>query len=1519
MKHILGLDLGTNSIGWAVVKSEKTNDIEQLTGIEGSGSRIIPMNATQLSDYDKGNTVSQTADRTKARGTRRMIERRKQRRERQNRVLDILGFLPQHYAEKLDRYGNFADDSEPKLAWRKDEFGKYEFVFKESFNEMLSDFRRNNPQFIAGNKNIPYDWTIYYLRKKALTQKITKEELAWVLLKFNQKRGCHQLREDEVENKENESVEYHALTVKSVDEDTENKKGNDTWYNIRFEENNWVYRRTSKTMLDWVGTVKEFIVTTKLKDDGTPDTDKDGNVKRSLRAPKEEDWALVKAKTEHDVKESHKTVGTYIYDTLLATPDQKINGKLIQHIERAFYREELKKILTAQTEFHPELQDNDLYVKCINALYPNNDAHRKNIANRDFTYLLVDDILMYQRPLKSKKTLIANCSYETTAYLDKQTGEQKQAPVKCIAKSHPLFQEFRLWQFISNLKIYQREKNINGKLHVDFDVTKNYLIHNDSPNLFSALEGDTDSYTDLFNFLNDKKEIDQKALLKHLGLNEKEFRWNYVEDNKKYPCNETRAMILSHLKKAGIDKTFLNNENENALWIILYSVSDKQELKSALGKFAQKHNLSDSFVEAFSKCPPFEKDYGSYSAKAIKKLLPLMRRGTYWNADNIDASTKRRIEKIITGEDDPQISPKTREECEKHGLRTINDFKRLPVWLACYIVYDRHSEAKETEKWQSPDDIDRYLQSFRHHSLNNPIVEQVVMETLRTVRDIWRQYGKPDEIHIELGREMKKTKEERARISQEISRNEATNMRIKTMLQEFLKPEYGIDGVRPYSPSQQEILRIYEDGALAALDKADNDFDFVSKISKTSQPGSSDVLRYKCWLEQHYRSPYTGEVIPLSRLFTPDYQIEHIIPQSLYFDDSLSNKVICEAAVNRKKNQMLGYEFIKQHHGEKVELGNGKTVEIFSIDAYEKFVKKHYANSKAKMKKLLMEELPADFNQRQLNDSRYISRLIMSLLSNIVREDNEQEATSKNVIPCTGTITDRLKKDWGLNDVWNAIILPRFERLNQLKETSDYTTHNKEGHTIPNMPLNQQQGFNKKRIDHRHHAMDAIVIACATRNIVNYLNNQSSGSTRKDLKRILCDKRKTDENGNYQWIIRKPWETFTQDVHCKLDDIVASFKQNLRIITKTSNHYQHYSEGKKVTGKQTKGDSLAIRKPMHKETVYGLVNLRKTKPVALSEALKDTKAIVDKELKHKLNELLAQGKDLKAIKQYFEKEKDAWQDVNLKKINVYYFTEDAGSHYYAVRKPIDTSLTLKQIESVTDTGIQGILKRHWEENGQNSEVAFSPEGIDRMNRNIKQLNNGKDHKPIYKARFYEEANKFAVGQTGSKSTKYVEAAKGTNLFFAIYETQTTDKNTGEVQTIRNFATIPLNMVIECQKQYKSDWKKHIDKQIKESGMAGCDCKLRYIISPNDLVYVPTKEEQTNDLNANRIDKSRIYKMVSCSGNQCFFIQANVSGMIVDKCEFSPLNKQEQSITKEMIKKVCIPLKIDRLGNITLEL
>lgn len=1508
-KNILGLDLGTNSIGWAVV-TEQADDTKTYKDIAGAGSRIIPMDAQMQSDFAKGNSVSQTAERTRYRGTRRINERSILRRERLHRVLSVLGILPKHYEDSLDRYGKFKKDTECKLPWATDEAGNAHFLFAESYNEMLRLFWQRHPKIMERGQKIPYDWTIYYIRQKALTQPITPQELAWILLNFNQKRGYYQTRglDEKSEQEDTEKKEY--LCAKIVEEiQGEKKKNGACEYTITLD-NGMKFNRTFKQKPNWVGTTRDFIVTTKLDDKGNEKKNKYGETDRSFRTPKEDDWALIKLKTQNDINNSGLTVGKYIFQKLLENPKQKIKGELIRVIERDYYKGELEQIIETQKQFIPELQDLNLYEQCIQELYPQNDAYRKSIKKRDFKYLFVDDIIFYQRPLKRKTSLISDCPYEINTYIDKN-GKSVDKPNKAIAKSHPIFQEFRLWQFIQNLRIYEEA--------TDREVTQTLLP-------------DHDAICKLYDDLNDRKSVTQSELLKIIvdRKDKSKYRWNYVQDkNKAYPCNETRGEIINRLKKANIPTTFLNKETEEKLWHILYSISSTAELKKALTKFAKKHIKDDvdGFVKALISFP-LDSDHGSYSAKAIKKLLPLMRVGRYWSVEAIDPHTRQRIDKIITGEADDTISNQVREKTV--SLRSINDFQGLPLWQACYVVYNRHSEASKTDKWSSPQDIDQYLKEFKQYSLRNPIVEQVVTETLRTVRDIWKQYGTIDEIHLEMGRDLKNPADKRKQISQKITDNENRNQRIRELLVEFMNPKYEIEGVRPYSPTQQEILRIYEETALQSNEGhiPDDIKDILKKFNQSKsekKPTHSEFERYKLWLEQNYISPYTGQSISLSRLFTQDYEIEHVIPRSLYFDDSLSNKVICEAEVNKLKDNMLGYEFIKKHRGEKVRLSGNREVEILCPDDYRERVESTYKNNKAKRQKLLLEEIPTDFIERQLNDSRYISKFIKGLLSNIVREDGEQESTSKNLIVCSGAITDRLKQEWGVNNVWNKIILPRFERMNEITGSHDFTTTNAEGHTIPCVPIELQKGFNKKRIDHRHHAMDAIVIACTTRDHVNLLNNESALPENKDMRHQLSHKLRryeevaiTKDGKTTMRSVPKeflmPWASFPADMEKALRNIIVSFKQNLRVINKTTNHYLHYVDGKKTIDRQTKGDSWAIRKPLHKETVYGEINLRRIKTVSLKQALTMPKRIVNKELKEKLISLLSLGYKEKQIKKYFIDHQEEWSEVNISKIETYYFTKETNKLFFATRKNL-SSLATAEIkkdstdkekeatkiiaDNIADTAIQKILLSHLRNHNFDFSEAFSPEGIEEMNNNITQLNGGKFHQPIFKVRLYENANKFAVGQTGNKKTKFVEAAQGTNLYFAIYENESFDKDTGEITTERSYRTIPLNEVIE---------------KLGKNNLP-IDEKALFILSPNDLVYVPTQEEIISNTIKTPIVTNRIYKMVSVTSSSCYFVPETMATVIQNAKELESLNKSEKTISGEVIKQVCIPIKVDRLGNI----
>lgn len=1470
MKTILGLDLGTNSIGWALVKQDFDNKKGEILGM---GSRIIPMGQDIKDEFGKGNSISKTADRTRFRSIRRLRERGLLRRERLHRVLNVLGFLPEHYKNDIDfekRLGQFLDEKEPKVAWRKNSDNQFEFLFQQSFLEMASEFE---------GLKVPYDWTIYYLRKKALQQSITKEELAWLILNFNQKRGYYQARGEESDDNSLIKEFVIALKVVKVEKGEVDKKNSTrTWYKILLS-NGWEYSANFTAEPKWENTEKEFLVTEEYDEEGNvkivkdKKTDATGKEKRrisilptfdeiNLMAKKDQDkiYGKIKARTEATILNSNTTVGAYIYESLKQNPTQKINGKLVRTIERKFYKNELKQILEKQIALQPHLFTEDKYNDCVRELYRSNELHQLQLSRRDFVHLFTEDIIFYQRPLKSQKSTIGNCPLEFRQYFKKENNEQirLKAPIKVIPKSNPYYQEFRLWQWIKNLSIYNRDNDVN--------VTHEFL-------------GDWAKYEALFDFLDNKREVEQKTLIEFLlkqqsGLKKipkaelEKYRWNYVED-KKYPCNETKTQIKSRLDKVlGVSEALLTEELFHQLWHIIYSVTDKTEFEKALGTFAVKNNLDkDSFITSFRNFPPFGSEFGAYSEKAIKKLLPLMRIGKYWKQEGIDEKTQNRIDKIITGEFDKEINNRVREKAI--NLTNITHFQGLPEWLAKYVVYGRHSESVDGTKWKSVLELEEYLKSFKQHSLRNPIVEQVVTETLRVAKDIWVHFGKGaenyfDEIHVELGREMKNTADDRKKMTQQVTENENTNIRIKALLMEMMN-DSNIENVRAHSPMHLEILKLYEEYALnsdekyAGKDASGNDLfvpevtpDDIIKISKLAQPTKSELIRYKLWLEQKYRSPYTGQMIPLGKLFTSAYEIEHIIPQSRYFDDGFSNKVICEAAVNKLKDKQLGLEFIRNHHGEIVSTGNGnQQVRILTEEEYVTFVKEHYAKLRGKKTKLLLDEIPDQMIERQLNDTRYISKFVNSILSNIVRsENNDDGVNSKNLIPGNGKITSILRQDWGLNDVWNEIILPRFERMNALTKSTAFTTKNREGHTIPTIPLELSKGFQKKRIDHRHHALDALVMACATRDHINLLNNQAAKSenNRYDLQHKLRNKDKWIDNNGKERLkftsFQLPWPCFAKDAKNNLEQIIVSFKQNTRVINKTKFAGLTYKESKEKSNNM----NWAIRKPMHKDTISGKVDL-------------------------------------------------PWVKV------------PKGKLLTATRKSIDTSFDEKTIKSITDTGIQKILLNYLKVKGS-PEVAFTPEGLDELNRNISIYNDGKPHQPIFKARVFELGSKFAVGYAGNKKHKFVEAAKGTNLFFAIYS----DSN-GK----RSYDTIPLNEVIERQKQGLLP--------VPDTNEKGH--KLLFHLSPNDLVFVPSSDEIKDNLridltSSSRLEVKDIYKMVSSTGSECHFVRANIASLIKPYDakskvgELGSLNKLETTMENDQrVKEVCKKLKIDRIGNIQL--
>lgn len=269
-----------------------------------------------------------------------------------------------------------------------------------------------------------------------------------------------------------------------------------------------------------------------------------------------------------------------------------------------------------------------------------------------------------------------------------------------------------------------------------------------------------------------------------------------------------------------------------------------------------------------------------------------------------------------------------------------------------------------------------------------------------------------------------------------------------------------------------------------------------------------NILKYKLWEECNKTCPYTGINIGPSELFTNNVQIEHIQPWSRSLNDSFMNKTLCFANENNAKGNKTPYEFYMKQSKEKWEQVKRQALSCFKN-------KEHYPNAYAKFKQFVKTEFDDDFVSRQLNDTRYISKEAKNYLSKVCQ----------HVQVSPGQVTSHLRHHWGLNSILN-----------------DENT--------------------KSRDDHRHHSIDALVLACTKQ---SYLQELSLWN-------------KYDRAGMRNF--NAPWPNFYEDAKMATNEILVSHKKSDRVIsTRTS-----ISEKKGVI---YKNKGVSVRGQLHKESVFG--------------------------------------------------------------------------------------------------------------------------------------------------------------------------------------------------------------------------------------------------------------------------------------------------------------------------------------------
>ncbi|MBN2730124.1 MAG: type II CRISPR RNA-guided endonuclease Cas9 [Bacteroidales bacterium] len=1167
MKKILGLDLGTTSIGWAFVKEAET-EIEKSEIIK-LGVRVNPLSTDELQDFEKGKSISINADRTLKRGARRNLFRYKMRR---NVLIETL---------------------------------KNAIIINE--NTVIAEDGKNTT------------FQTLKLRSRAASEKIEKDEFARVLLSINKKRGYKSSRKAKNED-EGQVIDGMAIAKELYER-------NITPGQYSYE----ILQKGKKVLPDFYRSdlMREFKLVWDFQKQFYPDIFDDELLKAldgqgqqnsrkrflaikgiytaenkgkrdevKLQAYK---WRSSAIKNKLDISEvayvlveinndlnkssgylgsisdrskelyfNNETVGQYLYKQIQKNRHTRLKGQVFY---RQDYLDEFEKLWETQKLFHNELTD-DL---------------KKEIR---------DLVIFYQRPLKSQKGLISFCEFERGEREFVINGKKisKTIGQRVCPKSSPLFQEFKIWQILSNAEVKNKKTREKRNLSIE---EKDYL----------------------FNELNVKGKLHKADVLKLLFDDFKDWDINYksIEGNKtnrafydayknilvhegndgfdidKLNSNEIKETIRSFFLGLGInEEIFLFNAEVDGkdfekqsfyqLWHLLYSYEGDNSPTgndAIFVKLEEKYGFRKEHAQYLLNIE-LESDYSSLSTKAIRKIFPYIKENKFSEA-------------CILAEYNHSHSL-TKEENEKRILKEKLDV--LPK-----------------------------------NSLRNPVVEKILNQMANLINQIIEDpdLGKPDEIRIELARDLKKSAKERADMTSAVYKASNEHEQIKTTL----RKEFGIQN-----------------------------------------PSRNDIIRYKLYKElkdEGYKTLYSNKYISPELLFSKEVDIEHIIPQARLFDDSFSNKTLEFKSINIEKGEDTAYDYVSKVLGD-------EALENYLLRIEKLF--KDEAISKAKYLKLQKrgDEIGEGFIERDLRESQYIAKKAKDMLLEICR----------TVVSTSGSITGRLREDWGLINTMKEINLPKFRTLG-LTEFEE----RKDGQKIEKI-IDWT-----KRNDHRHHAMDALTVAFTKHSHIQYLNNLNARKNENDKKYgniIAIEKKETEKDVNGKRVFKEPIPNFRQIAKKCLEEVLISHKTKNKVVTNNKN---------KIKGSEKNQIVLTPRGQLHKETIYGSSKKYETKIVKIGSSfdLAMANMVGNSSFKEAL---------ICRLEQFDNDPKKAFGGKNAlsktplltkngveipEKVKIVWF-----STQYTIRKDISPDL---KIEKVVDKGIQKILQKRLADFKGDAKAAFS--------------------------------------------------------------------------------------------------------------------------------------------------------------------------------------------------------------------
>ena len=431
---------------------------------------------------------------------------------------------------------------------------------------------------------------------------------------------------------------------------------------------------------------------------------------------------------------------------------------------------------------------------------------------------------------------------------------------------------------------------------------------------------------------------------------------------------------------------------------------------------------------------------------------------------------------------------------------------------ACAHIGLNHSNSRTKEELAVRPLVD-HLELLPKNALRQPVIEKILNQMINVVNALHDKYGEIDEVRVELARELKQNKEERESTYKNNNKNERLNREITERIKEM--------GIRP---------------------------------------SRSRIQKYKMWEESLHQCFYCGKMVNAAEFLAgADVEIEHIIPRSVLFDDSFSNKVCACRECNHAKGNMTAFDFMKTHPAEEFEAYKSR------VDA----AYQEHRISRTKRDHLMwrLEDIPQDFIDRQLRQSQYIATKAVEILQKAIR----------NVYSTSGSVTDFLRHQWGYDEILHKLNLPRYSQA----DMTEIVTYDHAGQEHTEERIKQWS----KRLDHRHHAVDALTIALTKQSYIQRLNTLNA--SREELYEEVSQADKSSNPKDEKRSLLEKWVTLqphfpTSEVQDKVSEILVSFRAGKRVTTPAKRAI--YRGGKRVN---VQSGIQVPRGALTEETVYG--------------------------------------------------------------------------------------------------------------------------------------------------------------------------------------------------------------------------------------------------------------------------------------------------------------------------------------------